>query len=199
MKPGRQKKQAPGPALQPSTGGCLQVLFLRSGAWVSGLCGTPSPLSAEITSHLLPRPPRLLLLVNPFGGRGLAWQLCKNHVLPMISEAGLSFNLIQTGKGGVRMGGEGFRPNSGALGGGRACLTRWFPTSERQNHARELVQGLSLSEWDGIVTVSGDGLLYEVGQEAWAPSPGGGLWRPGTVPRCPISGPPGAERTPRSP
>lgn len=47
----------------------------------------------------------------------------------MISEAGLSFNLIQT---------------------------------ERQNHARELVQGLSLSEWDGIVTVSGDGLLYEV-------------------------------------
>ncbi|XP_011372892.1 sphingosine kinase 2-like [Pteropus vampyrus] len=47
----------------------------------------------------------------------------------MISEAGLSFNLIQT---------------------------------ERQNHARELVQGLSLSEWDAIVTVSGDGLLYEV-------------------------------------
>nr|XP_031537837.1 sphingosine kinase 2 isoform X3 [Vicugna pacos] len=47
----------------------------------------------------------------------------------MISEAGLSFNLIQT---------------------------------ERQNHARELVQGLNLSEWDGIVTVSGDGLLHEV-------------------------------------
>lgn len=90
---------------------------------------TPSPLSAEITPELLPRPPRLLLLINPFGGRGLAWQWCKDHVLPMISEAGLSFNLIQT---------------------------------ERQNHARELVQGLRLSEWDGIVTVSGDGLLYEV-------------------------------------
>lgn len=71
----------------------------------------------------------MFLLVNPFGGRGLAWQWCKNHVLPMISEAGLSFNLIQT---------------------------------ERQNHARELVQGLNLSEWDGIVTVSGDGLLFEV-------------------------------------
>nr|KAF6266906.1 sphingosine kinase 2 [Pipistrellus kuhlii] len=93
------------------------------------LRGLQLPGNGEITSHLLPRPPRLLLLVNPFGGRGLAWQLCKNHVLPMISEAGLSFNLIQT---------------------------------ERQNHARELVQGLSLSEWDGIVTVSGDGLLYEV-------------------------------------
>ncbi|XP_006897391.1 PREDICTED: sphingosine kinase 2 [Elephantulus edwardii] len=89
----------------------------------------PLPADGEITAELLPRPPRLLLLVNPFGGRGLAWQWCKNHVLPMISEAGLSFNLIQT---------------------------------ERPNHARELVQGLSLSEWDGIVTVSGDGLLYEV-------------------------------------
>ncbi|XP_036994695.2 sphingosine kinase 2 [Artibeus jamaicensis] len=93
------------------------------------LRGLPLPRDGEITSHLLPRPPRLLLLVNPFGGRGQAWQWCKNHVLPMISEAGLSFNLIQT---------------------------------ERQNHARELVQGLSLREWDGIVTVSGDGLLYEV-------------------------------------
>ncbi|XP_004271131.1 sphingosine kinase 2 isoform X1 [Orcinus orca] len=93
------------------------------------LRGLPLPGDGEIAPDLLPRPPRLLLLVNPFGGRGLAWQWCKNHVLPMISEAGLSFNLIQT---------------------------------ERHNHARELVQGLSLSEWDGIVTVSGDGLLYEV-------------------------------------
>lgn len=79
------------------------------------LRGLPLPGDGEITSQLLPKPPRLLLLVNPFGGRGLAWQWCKNHVLPMISEAGLSFNLIQT---------------------------------ERQNHARELVQGLNLSaEW----------------------------------------------------
>ncbi|XP_044523044.1 sphingosine kinase 2 [Gracilinanus agilis] len=93
------------------------------------LRGVPLPGDLEITPELLPRPPRLLLLVNPFGGRGLAWQWCKNHVLPMIAEAGLSFNLIQT---------------------------------ERQNHARELVQGLRLSEWDGIVTLSGDGLLYEV-------------------------------------
>ncbi|XP_039104816.1 sphingosine kinase 2 isoform X4 [Hyaena hyaena] len=93
------------------------------------LRGLPLPGDGEITPELLPRPPRLLLLVNPLGGRGLAWQWCKNHVLPMISEAGLSFNLIQT---------------------------------ERQNHARELVQGLRLSEWDGIVTASGDGLLFEV-------------------------------------
>lgn len=56
--------------------------------------------------------------------------------------------------------------------GGTAFLTARYPTSERQNHARELVQGLSLSEWDGIVTVSGDGLLHEVEQEHPAPNPG---------------------------
>uniref|UniRef100_A0A0P6J5S5 sphingosine kinase n=1 Tax=Heterocephalus glaber TaxID=10181 RepID=A0A0P6J5S5_HETGA len=101
--------------------------------WVTALMsllrGLPLPGEGEISPELLPRPPRLLLLVNPFGGRGQAWQWCENHVLPMISEAGLSFNLIQT---------------------------------ERHNHARELVQGLSLSEWDGIVTLSGDGLFCEV-------------------------------------
>ncbi|XP_073082101.1 sphingosine kinase 2 isoform X2 [Manis javanica] len=45
------------------------------------------------------------------------------------------------------------------------CLLRGqlLPTDgERHNHARELVRGLSLSEWDSIITVSGDGLLYEV-------------------------------------
>ncbi|XP_053118012.1 sphingosine kinase 2 isoform X3 [Hemicordylus capensis] len=47
----------------------------------------------------------------------------------MITEADVSFNLIQT---------------------------------ERQNHARELVHGISLAEWDGIVAISGDGLLHEV-------------------------------------
>ncbi|XP_061030214.1 sphingosine kinase 2 isoform X4 [Eubalaena glacialis] len=103
--------------------------YLGTGVFGGVEGGNQSSPPTQITPDLLPRPPRLLLLVNPFGGRGLAWQWCKNHVLPMISEAGLSFNLIQT---------------------------------ERHNHARELVQGLSLSEWDGIVTVSGDGLLYEV-------------------------------------
>lgn len=52
---------------------------------------------------------------------------------------------------------------------------------------RELVQGLNLSEWDGIVTVSGDGLLYEVvGQDhpSSSLSPGG-LQGPGPTPGCP--------------
>ncbi|XP_030053628.1 sphingosine kinase 2 [Microcaecilia unicolor] len=93
------------------------------------LLGVPIGSETEISPGLLPGPRRLLLLVNPQGGRGLALQHCHAHILPMISDAGISFNLIQT---------------------------------ERQNHARELVQSLSLDEWNGIVIISGDGLLYEV-------------------------------------
>ncbi|XP_078511066.1 sphingosine kinase 2 isoform X2 [Lissotriton helveticus] len=91
--------------------------------------GIPITSETEIEPSLLPRPRRLLLLVNPCGGRGHALQYCQTHILPMITEADISYNLIQT---------------------------------ERQNHARELVQGINLAEWDGIVIISGDGLLFEV-------------------------------------
>ncbi|XP_069038760.1 sphingosine kinase 2 isoform X2 [Lepisosteus oculatus] len=93
------------------------------------LRGVPVSASTEFSRSLLPRPRRLLLLVNPFSGRGQAMELCQTHILPMIRESGISYNLIQT---------------------------------ERQNHARELVRQISLFEWDGIVIVSGDGLLHEV-------------------------------------
>ncbi|XP_060906367.1 sphingosine kinase 2 [Labrus mixtus] len=83
----------------------------------------------EFSRSLLPRPRRLLLLVNPFSGRGQAMQWCQTHILPMIREANISYNLIQT---------------------------------ERQNHARELIREIPLQEWDGIIIVSGDGLLHEV-------------------------------------
>ncbi|KAJ8354877.1 hypothetical protein SKAU_G00224440 [Synaphobranchus kaupii] len=85
--------------------------------------------TTEFSRNLLPRPRRLLLLVNPFSGRGQAMQWCQTHILPMIREANISYNLIQT---------------------------------ERQNHARELIREISLPEWDGIIIVSGDGLLHEV-------------------------------------
>lgn len=51
----------------------------------------------EFSRSLLPRPRRLLLLVNPFSGRGQAMQWCQTHILPMIREANISYNLIQTG------------------------------------------------------------------------------------------------------
>lgn len=89
----------------------------------------PVTANTEFSRSLLPRPRRLLLLVNPFSGRGQAMQWCQTHILPMIREANISYNLIQT---------------------------------EHQNHARELIREISLPEWDGIVIVSGDGLLHEV-------------------------------------
>ncbi|XP_028677963.2 sphingosine kinase 2 [Erpetoichthys calabaricus] len=99
----------------------IAIKCLLRGVSLSGL--------TEITSSLLPRPQRLLLLVNPFSGRGQAMQLCHTHILPMIREANIHYNLIQT---------------------------------ERQNHARDLMREITVHEWDGIVIVSGDGLLHEV-------------------------------------
>ncbi|KAM6936259.1 sphingosine kinase 2 isoform 1-T2 [Lycodopsis pacificus] len=93
------------------------------------LRGVTVTADTEFSRSLLPRPRRLMLLVNPFSGRGQAMQWCQTHILPMIREANISYNLIQT---------------------------------ERQNHARELIREISLSEWDGIIIVSGDGLLHEV-------------------------------------
>ncbi|XP_044214090.1 sphingosine kinase 2 [Thunnus albacares] len=93
------------------------------------LRGLTVTAETEFSRSLLPRPRRLLLLVNPFSGRGQAMQWCQTHILPMIREANISYNLIQT---------------------------------ERQNHARELIREISLPEWDGIIIISGDGLLHEV-------------------------------------
>ncbi|XP_054478160.1 sphingosine kinase 2 [Anoplopoma fimbria] len=93
------------------------------------LRGVSVTADTEFSRSLLPRPRRLLLLVNPFSGRGQAMQWCQTHILPMIREANISYNLIQT---------------------------------ERQNHARELIREISLPEWDGIIIISGDGLLHEV-------------------------------------
>ncbi|XP_062890982.1 sphingosine kinase 2-like [Mobula hypostoma] len=105
----------------------------RAERWVAAirclLLGIDVPAEEEITLSLLPRPRRLLLLVNPRSGQSLGMQYCHQYILPMISEADVSYNLIRT---------------------------------EYQNHAKELVQEISLTEWDGIVIVSGDGLLHEV-------------------------------------
>ncbi|XP_013865612.1 sphingosine kinase 2, partial [Austrofundulus limnaeus] len=82
-----------------------------------------------VSLHSLPRPCRMLLLVNPQSGKGQALTLFKNHIQRLLSEAGVSLTLI---------------------------------TTERQDHAREHVKEADLSQWDAIVIMSGDGLLYEV-------------------------------------
>lgn len=82
-------------------------------------------------------------------------QWCQTQILPMIREANISYNLIQTGNTqAARL----------SMCGGHPRLTSTPPAPERQNHARELIREISLPEWDGIVIVSGDGLLHEVGK-----------------------------------
>lgn len=71
----------------------MLVLSLRMKALSSLAC-----FCAEFCKSMLPRPRRLLLLVNPFSGRGQAMQWCQTHILPMIREANISYNLIQTGR-----------------------------------------------------------------------------------------------------
>ncbi|XP_018617591.2 sphingosine kinase 1 [Scleropages formosus] len=43
-----------------------------------------------------------------------------------------------------------------------AGVTHTLIVTERQNHARELVREADLSQWDALVIISGDGLLFEV-------------------------------------
>lgn len=42
------------------------------------------------------------------------------------------------------------------------CLSHLSCPSEHENHARELVRKADLTQWDALVIMSGDGLLFEV-------------------------------------
>ncbi|XP_066090746.1 sphingosine kinase 1 isoform X1 [Saccopteryx bilineata] len=46
--------------------------------------------------NLLPRPCRVLVLLNPRGGKGKALQLFKSHVQPLLAQADVSFRLMLT-------------------------------------------------------------------------------------------------------
>ncbi|KAM7383381.1 hypothetical protein PAMP_003039 [Pampus punctatissimus] len=57
------------------------------------------------------------------------------------------------------------RPEAERWSAAVQCLLRGVTVTaetERQNHARELIREISLPEWDGIIIISGDGLLHEV-------------------------------------
>ncbi|XP_028841662.1 sphingosine kinase 1 [Denticeps clupeoides] len=77
----------------------------------------------------VPRPCRVMLLLNPQSGRGQAQILYTTHIQRMLTEAAVPHTLFIT---------------------------------DRQNHARELVREADLSQWDALVILSGDGLLFEV-------------------------------------
>ncbi|CAH1273485.1 SPHK2 [Branchiostoma lanceolatum] len=82
-----------------------------------------------LEAQLLPPSPRLLVLINPFGGQGKAQQIFRERVVAMLGESDIGFNMVVT---------------------------------ERPGHAHDLMRDLEVSEWSGVVVVSGDGLIYEV-------------------------------------
>lgn len=53
---------------------------------------------AHCPRGLLPRPCRVLVLLNPRGGKGKALQLFQSRVQPLLEEAEISFKLKLTGE-----------------------------------------------------------------------------------------------------
>lgn len=113
---GRGGGVSSGPTLPPQAPFCDPPppsgrLGTRSSWFVSAAGGDAS---------LLPARCRLLVLLNPHGGKGKALQLFWSHVQPRLAQAGISFTLMLTGE--CRP--EGSR--RGAVPAGRA-LTRGPP------------------------------------------------------------------------
>ncbi|XVE87943.1 hypothetical protein DITRI_Ditri19aG0029200 [Diplodiscus trichospermus] len=77
----------------------------------------------------LGRPKRLLIFVNPFGGKKSATKILSQDVKPYLEDADIQITVIET---------------------------------KHQLHAKEVAKTLDLSKYDGIVCVSGDGILVEV-------------------------------------
>jgi len=75
------------------------------------------------------RPSRLLVFINPFGGKGRGKQLWEEQVAPLCKLAGVSTRLVVT---------------------------------ERAGHAQHMLQTVSLAEFDGVISVGGDGMFAEV-------------------------------------
>ncbi|EEF37693.1 sphingosine kinase 1 isoform X1 [Ricinus communis] len=77
----------------------------------------------------LGRPKRLLVFVNPFGGKRSASKIFFDTVKPLLEDADVQITLQET---------------------------------KHQLHAKEVTSTLDISKYDGIVCVSGDGILVEV-------------------------------------
>ncbi|KAF9614121.1 hypothetical protein IFM89_015383 [Coptis chinensis] len=77
----------------------------------------------------LDRPKRLLVIVNPFGGKRIALKIYNDEVKPLLDAADIEYTMQET---------------------------------QYQLHAKEIVRSLDLSRYDGVVCVSGDGILVEV-------------------------------------
>jgi hypothetical protein len=84
---------------------------------------------SDILSNLTSRPRRLLIFINPFGGKGQAQKIYNNKIAPLFKLAGVNCKVEVT---------------------------------ERANHAKDLLQTIPLDNYDGVISVGGDGMFAEV-------------------------------------
>ncbi|KAJ0791566.1 putative sphingosine kinase [Helianthus annuus] len=101
------------------------------------------------------RPKRLFLFVNPFGGRKSASKVFTDDVKPILEDANIEYTLQGLCLLNV------YLLSMHTL----FCFSfGLFVTSETkyQLHAKEVAHDLDLTKYDGILCVSGDGILVEV-------------------------------------
>lgn len=72
------------------------TLRLIVAGWGHGVFGFA--FAASSPRSVLPRPCRVLVLLNPRGGKGKALQLFRSHVQPLLAQADVSFMLVLTGE-----------------------------------------------------------------------------------------------------
>ncbi|KAJ3614859.1 hypothetical protein NHX12_018429 [Muraenolepis orangiensis] len=116
--------------------------------------GLPQRVTDGVFLNEAGQPCRVMVLVNPHSGKGRALALYNGPIQRMLSEALVPHTLIVTGE----------HTHAHTRTQGRRKLNDGPPLvcAERRNHARELVREADLSQWDALVIISGDGLLYEV-------------------------------------
>ncbi|KAJ1379143.1 NAD kinase/diacylglycerol kinase-like domain superfamily, partial [Sesbania bispinosa] len=84
----------------------------------------------------LGRPKRLFVFVNPFGGKKSALKIFADQVKPLLEAAQIHITV-------------------------QVCVALYSSETEHQLHAKEVAHSLDITKYDGIVCVSGDGILVE--------------------------------------
>lgn len=96
--------------------------------------------------------------MNPFGGKKSATKIFSEDVKPYLEDADIQITLI--GLGLIILFVLNLNPCFYLALNFDYCLN--FSETKHQLHAKDVAKNLDLSMYDGIVCVSGDGILVEV-------------------------------------
>lgn len=111
-----------------------------------------------MSSFEIGRPKRLFILVNPFGGKKSGRKIFHSEVKPLLVAAGILYTV------------QGWWISKYLSLSRFVLLTvitnllssALVSETEYQLHAQEIAYSVDLLKYDGIVCVSGDGILVEV-------------------------------------